>query len=182
MLRFTPPQEEAKSLPRYASYVVGSGLKVHRRIVDAKNSWRHRAFAYQETGELVKNYAGILRPERKHLTKHSFILENVEGLWFTLYEIAPGLTNDELPWVKTFVKDTRYDWGSDTLLEDFNKSDYYVNLRKENPDRFTEYKKPMPMSLDEYVTWRLAVQAELYRNGQATLHPLDVRNNAAEDI
>lgn len=147
MLRFTPPKEEAKNLPRYASYVVASGLKVHGRIVDAKNSWRNRGWSWQETGELIERY-GSMRPERKHLTKHGFILENVEGLWFTLYEIKPGLTEEELPWYKDVW--VHNDWGWTHLEEP-----------SYGTDKYTKKRKSFPMTRDEYVAWRLAVQKEL---------------------
>lgn len=146
-LLFVPPKQEEKTLPRFGSYVVGSGLKVHSRLVDAKNSFNYRGWTYSD---------------RKRVTKHSYILENVDGRWYTLYEIAPGLTFDELPWVKTFIRDTNYRWDSGQLLDDFNKMEYYVNLRKENPNRFVEYKKKVPMSRDEYVAWRLAIQKEQF--------------------
>jgi hypothetical protein len=163
-LRFIPPKEDAKGLPRYASYVVGSGLKVHGRIVDAKNSWRNRGWHYVETGELVERF-GFMRPERKYVTKHGFILENVDGFYYTLYEIQPGLAEEELPWYKTFIRDTAYTWDKGQPLEEFNKYSYRVKHREENPTRYVEFRKPVPMSRDEYAAWRLAIQMEQIRNG-----------------
>lgn len=142
-LLFIPPKEDAKGLPRYASYVVGDGMKTHGSIGAAKHSFNYRGYA---------GYRGK--------TKHSFILENVNGKWYILYEIAEGLKSDELPWVKEFIRDTKYYWDNGQLLEDFNSSEYRRKLREEDPARFKTFKKSVPLSKEEYVKFRLAVQLE----------------------
>lgn len=160
MLKFVPPKEEAGKLPRYGSYVVSNGLKVHHRLVDAKNSWRNRGWTWRETGELVERY-GSMRPEREYVTLHAFILENVEGEWFTLYEIDAGLKESELPWMKEYYRDTKYSWDRWRLTNDsFTKEGYYKNLRETEPDRFVFQHKATQMTTDEYVSWRIAVEHE----------------------
>lgn len=160
-LKFIPPVEEAQGYPRYGSYVVGSGLKLHGRLGDAKNSWRNRGWHYVETGNLTERYDGKMVPERAHRTKHAFILENVKGEWFTLYEIAPGLTEKELPWMKEYYRDSKYSWDRWTLVSDtFTKDGYYKKLREQEPERFVFTHRAAPMTTDEYVSWRIAVELE----------------------
>lgn len=160
-LKFVPPKEEAQTLPRYASYVVGYGMKLHSRVCDAKNSFNNRGWTYIDTGEAEEVY-GRTRPVRFRGTRHSFILENVEGEWFVLYEIAPGLKKDELPWVKEFYRNYSYGTKYDLPYDDHAKeSDYYQQRLKDGSA--TLIKKAVPMSTDEYVQWRLAV--ERYRLG-----------------
>lgn len=136
MLKFTPPKEDAATY-RYASYVVGTGLKVHGSIGAAKNSWRNRGWD-------------------RRTTRHGFILENVNGEWFTLYEIKPGLTEEELPWMKEYYKD---DWGMSPYTEYHQKNTYYQKKLESGLARIV--KKATPMSVDEYVDWRLAVEREI---------------------
>lgn len=153
-LAFVPPKEETKSLPRYASYVVGSGMKVHGRLVDAKNSWRNRGWHYVQTGELVETF-GRMRPETKHVTKHAFILENVNGSWFVLYEIKPGLTEEELPWMKEYLYDG---WSWRPYSDYMRENKYYQEKLADGSYRIK--KRPTSMSTDEYVAWRIQVELE----------------------
>lgn len=130
-LKFTPPKEEAKSFPRYASYGAGQ-LKVHGTLSGARNSLNNRT-------------APGWRSEGKY--KQGFILENIEGEWFTLYHVEEGATFEQLPWVhKTWVH-TRYGWKSET------EPDY-------RPDEYKIVNKARAMTTDEYVAWRLAVERE----------------------
>lgn len=158
-LKFVPPKEEAGKLPRYGSYVVSNGLKVHGRLGDAKNSWRNRGWHYVETGELVERY-GKMRPERAYVTLHAFILENVEGEWFTLYEIAPGLKEEELPWMKEYMSGP---YGHTVLYTDYAKNSEYYQ-QKIADGTYRVFKKATPMTTDEYVTWRVAVEHERLRS------------------
>lgn len=156
MLAFVPPKEDAKNLPRYASYVVGSGMKLHSRIVDAKNSWRNRGWHHVDTGELVERY-GQMRPERKYVTKQAFILENIKGQWFVLYNIEAGLTEDELPWKKEFLVGGYY---NNTLMTDYIRGNSYYQ-QKIADGTYKVVKKNAPMTTDEYVAWRIQVELEL---------------------
>lgn len=158
-LKFVPPKEEAGKLPRYGSYVVSNGLKVHGRLADAKNSWRNRGWAWKETGELEERYGKIV-PGRAYVTLHAFILENVDGEWFTLYEIAPGLKEAQLPWMKEYYRDSKYSWDRWSLVDNTFEEGYYKKLREEQPDRFIFTHKATPMTTDEYVAWRLSVEHE----------------------
>lgn len=156
-LRFTPPPEDAKSLPKYGSYVVGSGLKVHRRLGDAKNSFGNRGWHRVPNPEWKEGDSYYKKS--KVVTQHSFILENVDGIWYTLYEIAPGLTRDELPWYKEYFRDTTYSWDKGTPVELY--SEYNKNIQAKDPGRYVFFKKHVPMSTEEYVAWRLRVQLEV---------------------
>lgn len=140
MLKFIPPKEDAVNLPRYASYVVGAGMKTHVRLSDAKNSWRNRGWTHKD---------------RKYVTRHAFILENVEGEWFVLYEIPEGITETELPWYKEFYKDQ---WGYSPYDDYHQKNSYYQRKLESGDARIV--KRPTTMSTDEYVQWRLAVEKE----------------------
>lgn len=154
-LVFTPPKEEAKQY-RYASYVVGSGLKVHNGIGPAKNSLRNRGWNYVATEEVAGTYHdGSPRYKRKYVTAHGFILENVDGTWYVLYEIKPGLTEEELPWMKEYLVGT---WQNSLYSEYHKTNKYYQD--KIADGSYKVVKKATPMSTDEYVEWRLAVERE----------------------
>lgn len=149
---FVPPKEDAKGLPRYASYVVGAGMKTHGRLVDAKNSWRNRGWQYSggdPDGTTYQTRRG------KYVTKSAFILENVDGRWYVLYEIRPGLTEEELPWYKEYMVGS---WN-DQLYTDYIKTDDFYQKRIASGE-YKIVKKPTPMTRDEYVEWRLAVERE----------------------
>lgn len=156
MLKFTPPREEQKKLPRYASYSVGV-MKVHSRIVDAKNSLNNRMWVRESnpSGE-VKYY------KRNLVTTHSFILEMVNGEYFTLYEILPGLKKEQLPWMKEFAY---LGWSWDELTPKLRASDYY-GPKIANGEYRTEFRS-VAMSKDEYADWR--VRVELERRGLVTV-------------
>lgn len=152
-LKFVPPKEDAKNLPRYGSYVVGNGLKVHGRLVDAKNSWRNRGWTRGPNPDWKEgDYWGS---KYKSVTREAFILENVDGIWYTLYHINQGLTETELPWYKQFIVGQ---WTNHEYSDYYKTNDYYQKRLEAG-----EYKlimKPVPMTRDEYVDWRLAVQKE----------------------
>jgi hypothetical protein len=163
-LKFTPPKEDAKGLPRYASYVVGSGMKTHGRIVDAKNSWRNRGWTSVTTDKIIgQNYDSTPRYERKRVTLHGHILENVDGLWYTLYEIKPGLVEEELPWMKEYLHSNRgYYYGDFLYTDHYKNNSYYQDKISEG--EFKVIKKATAMTRDEYVAWRLAIQLENLRD------------------
>lgn len=155
MLAFVPPKEEAKDLPRYASYVVSGGMKLHGSVGAAKNSFNNRGWTREENPDWDgKTYYTKYRA----VTRRAFILENVKGNWYVLYDIPAGLTKNELPWVKEFITDNR--WNTTQLVSDFNKSEYYKDIRDKEPERFRTFFKNVPMSRDEYIEWRLAVELE----------------------
>jgi hypothetical protein len=160
-LVFTPPKEEANK-SRYASYVVGSGLKVHGRVVDAKNSWRNRGWTSVTTDEVIgKNYDDSPRYRKKRVTLHGFILENVDGTWYKLYEIKPGLTEEELPWMKEYLIGG---WYNKQLYTEFHRTNDYWKQRIAE-GKYTIEKRATPMTTDEYVAWRLEIAKENYMKG-----------------
>lgn len=157
-LKFTPPPEDAKGLPKYASYVVGAGMKTHSRLVDAKNSWRNRGWHYAETGQLIQRYDKMV-PERKYVTKDAFILENVDGEWYVLYTIKAGLTEEELPWMREYMVGG---WNDQPYTDYLKGHEYYQ--KKIASGEYKIVKKSTPMTRDEYVEWRLAIQREQLSN------------------
>lgn len=157
MLKFVPPQEDAKNLPRYGSYVVGDGMKLHGGVGFAKNSLNNRMWIrgidpdkpkVERYGKVVDNYRSV--------TRHAFLLENVEGEWFVLYEIKPGLTDEELPWMKEFFYDG-YHWN---LVSAYEGSQYYQKRYLSGDDPAPRKFKAVPMSTEEYVQFRLAVDRQ----------------------
>lgn len=156
-LKFVPPKEEDKKLPRYASYVVGHGMKLHGRLGDAKNSFNNRGWKYIDTGQ-TEEYYGQTRPVRVRVTGHAFILENVEGEWFVLYEIPEGTKRDDLPWMKEYYVDYRYNYNTSLYSDHMRQSDYYQARIKEGVAKIE--KRRAPMTTDEYVSWRIAVELE----------------------
>lgn len=152
-LLFVPPKEDAKNLPRYGSYVVGSGLKVHGRLVDAKNSWRNRGWTSIVNPDWKESDGW--QDRRKKVTLHAFILENVNGRWYTLYEIPAGIEETDLPWYKEYL---RGPYGDVLYTEYYKTSEYYQNQIASGYRSIV--KKVTPMSRDEYVEWRLAIQRE----------------------
>lgn len=155
-LKFIPPKEDVASLPRYASYVVGSGMKLHGQLNAAKNSWRNRGWTRRIHPDKpkIESYGGLLRDNWQAVTLHGFILENVDGDWYVLYEIKPNLTEDQLPWMKEYYYS--YGWN---LLTDSIKSNSYYGPKLKAGEYKTEF-RPTPMTRDEYVAWRLEIQKE----------------------
>lgn len=145
-LEFVPPKEEAVGLPRYASYVVGSGMKLHRRVCDAKNSFHNRGWTS------VEDRYGALPLK---VTRRSFILENVDGKWYVLYDIPDGTKHEDLPWMKEYFRS----YGQDVLVTDYHRNNSYYQ-EKFKDGSYKIFKKATPMSTDEYVAWRLAVERE----------------------
>lgn len=155
-LKFVPPKEEQKAY-RYASYA-GGEMKLHGGVGFAKNSLNNRMWTYVDTDEVDKrrtDYSGKTVYKQKRVTNHAFLLEQIEGEWFVLYEIKPGSTEDELPWMKEYY----YSYGRWDLLTPYiRESSHYAPRIKsgEYPTRF----RSAPMTTDEYVTWRLKVERE----------------------
>lgn len=133
MLKFIPPKEEAKSFPRYASYGAGQ-LKVHSTLSGARNSLNNRCAPYGYRSE--KGW------------KQGFILENVDGEWYVLYHVPEGAKHEELPWVYKRWVHKQYGWRT-----------YYTEPTYKPEDYTLEYFS-RPMTTDEYVSWRLAVERE----------------------
>jgi hypothetical protein len=132
-LKFIPPKEEAQQFPRYASYGAGQ-LKTHRTLSGARNSLNNRTAPYGWSWHDDAKW------------KQGFILENVDGEWYTLYHVEEGSTRNELPWMYKRWVHKQYHWKYYT--EPTNTNDYMVEY----------YSRPM--TTDEYVQWRLAVERE----------------------
>jgi|ERR1043166_6027864 hypothetical protein len=113
-LRFNPPKQVA----RYALFVEhGEGrgrFTVYNNLGSVKNAYHH---------------AGTYNAASK-------ILENVDGDWYTLFDIPAGTLYRDLPW----VKEASYSW------------------------RGTPQKTAVPMTRDEYAEWRLKVERERVAN------------------
>jgi hypothetical protein len=131
-LKFIPPKEEAKQFPRYASYGDGQ-LKTHRTLSGARNSLNNRTAPYRSWEADAK-------------WKQGFILENVDGEWYTLYHVKEGSTRNELPWMHKRWSHKQYHWK------------YYTEPT--NSDSYVLEYYSRPMTTDEYVDWRLAVERE----------------------
>jgi len=112
-LKFNPP----KNVARYAVFAKdsrGQGtFSVYNDLGSAKNATYHRY-----------NSDGI------------YILENVDGDWYVLFDIPAGTKGQDLPWYKEVSK---YDW--------------YLRSEK-------TYKKAVPMTREEYAEWRVTVEHE----------------------
>jgi hypothetical protein len=151
MYKFVPPKEESKTFPRYASYGAGI-LKTHSQVGHAKLSLRNRVTSRDNSDPSLKYW------QRPTVWSHSFILENVDGEYFTLYEISDGTKEEDLPWmVEYYIPE--YGYGSAQPVTDYiRKSSYYQGKVESGKARFE--KRPKPMSTDEYVAWRLGVERE----------------------
>lgn len=137
-LKFVPPKEEAQSFPRYASYGAGQ-LKTHRTLSGARNSLNNRTAP------------GYWRKDKEGY-KQGFILENIEGEWYTLWHVPEGTMENDLPWVHKRWVHKQYGWKYDhnpSVGSTYHKAEDY---REEYYSR--------PMTTDEYVAWRLAVERE----------------------
>lgn len=153
-LKFVPPKEELKAY-RYASYA-GSEMKLHGGIGFAKNSLNNRMWTRVDTDEVAyTDSLGKTHFKMKSVTKHAFLLEQVEGEWFVLYEIQPGSTRDELPWMKEYY----YSYGRWNLLTPYIRESSYYAPKLASGEHKTSF-RPTPMTTDEYVEWRLAVERE----------------------
>ena len=132
LLKFVPPKEEAQTFPRYASYGAGQ-LKTHGTLAGARNSLNNRtAPGYWRKGDGWKQ---------------GFILENIEGEWYVLYHVEEGAKDEDLPWMHKRWVHKQYGWK------------YYEPPAIRADDYKVEYYS-RPMTTDEYVTWRLAVERE----------------------
>lgn len=111
-LKFNPP----KTAGRYALFVDYGNergfFKTYDKVGHAKSAHTHHNYGVQNDAK---------------------ILENVQGEWFTLYDIPKGTNRNDLPWKKK-----RDSW-------------YHRN---------SEYKVAKSMTRDEYAEWRLAVERE----------------------
>ena len=155
MLKFVPPKEENTKFPRYSSYAAGE-MKTHHGIGFAKNSLNNRMWTRVNTDKVLRqDYQGRDVYETKHVTSHAFLLESVEGEWFTLYEIKPGLTQDELPWMKEYYKS----YGRWSPLTPYVRESSYYGPKIKSGEYPTQF-RATKMSTDEYVAWRLAVERE----------------------
>lgn len=141
-LKFIPPKEEAQSFPRYASYGNGE-LKTHRTLSGARNSLNNR----------IAPYGYSYKPDA--VWKQGFILENVDGEWYTLYHVKEGSKFADLPWTKEFYNNG-YGWSP---LTDYVRENTYYSKKFESGEYRKEWRK-VSMSTDEYVAWRLAVEHE----------------------
>lgn len=155
--KFVPPKDESKAFPRYASYAAGT-LKTHGAISGAKNSLNNRMWmSIIDPDEPKIECYGRLDDNYKTVTSHAFLLENVSGEYFTLYEILPGLTKEELPWTKEYYRDR---FGYVSLVTDYHRnSEYYQKLFAKGD--YQVFRKAAPMTTDEYVAWRVAVELEI---------------------
>lgn len=137
-LRFTPPKNE--NLPRYASYGAGQ-MKTHREIGPAKQSLLHRTSYIDNSDETVPYY------RRPRLSHEGFILENVDGEWYTLYHVEEGTSLEDLPWKRERWVHRSYGWTR------FEEPTY-------KPEDYRYEKASYSMSRDQYAEWRLAVELE----------------------
>ncbi len=158
-LKFVPPAEDAKGRPRYASYVVGDGMKVHGRLCDAKNSFNNRGWKQVEDTS-VEPYRtledGTKYYHMKTVARHSFILESVDNVWYILYEIPDGTDKENLPWMKEYVISNGY-YSTDRFL-------YTEKIKNDRwwQDRISEgtyviRKFPVSITKEEYAEWRVAI-------------------------
>lgn len=148
-LKFVPPKEDGAKFPRYAVYSDGK-MTTHGTMRGAKSSWNNRSWTYVEDPDAPKDYYGR---SRKKVTRHSFILESVDGEWFVRYEVKPGLTFDQLPWVKQ-------QWNAYGYWNDMPMSDYHQKLVDRN-ERSVKYRHVNKrVTPEEYADWRVAVEYE----------------------
>ncbi len=147
-LRFNPPPAVAKKLPRYASYA-GGVMKTHHRIGDAKNSLNNRMWT------TVGQY-----PDRERVTTYAAILENIKGQWYSLYEVPEGSTYKTLPWVKAQFRPGYY---STWMNVDEYKDNPYYGPKLTNGELTVQYNN-VPMTVDEYVAWRIQVEREIWES------------------
>lgn len=142
MLKFVPPKEDEKKVPRYASYGKGQ-MKLHSSVGHAKQSLANRVTYLDDSDK------GLAYYNRKRLWHECFILELVDGEWFTLYHVEEGTEPNNLPWMKQYWTVLR--WNGSKYWE---KPTYY-------PDEEirTDYES-RPMTKDEYADWRVRVELE----------------------
>jgi hypothetical protein len=154
-LKFVPPKED-NSFPRYATYTKGE-MKTHGTMSGAKNSLNNRMWTREvDPNEPEREgYNGVKRPNYRNVTRHAFLLESIEGEWFVLYEIKPGLTHNELPWMKEYFQSYK-SWTP--LTQSWKDSPYY-GPKIASGEYPTAFRKT-PMTTDEYVAWRIAVELE----------------------
>ena len=151
-LKFNPPREEQKKLPRYASYAAGV-MKTHSSIGHAKNSLNNRMWSWTGSRE---------NGDRQRVTTYAALLENVNGQWYTLYDIPEGTTRENLPWMKEYYYDG---YGTWSLVTDYHKSSKYYQ-DKFSSGQYRVMKRPASMTRDEYVEWRLAVAREQWEEDE----------------
>jgi hypothetical protein len=88
------------------------------------------------------------RAKRSSGWKQGFILESVDGEWYVLYHVPEGARYEDLPWVHKRWKHRLYKWY------------YYTEPSSLSLGSYTVEHYSRPMTTDEYVQWRLAVERE----------------------
>lgn len=153
-IKFIPPKDELKKLPRYASYSVGQ-MKTHGGIGFAKNSLNNRMWGRKNVPEDMTWDVSTPYAFKQLVTFPSALLELVDGEYYTLYSIDAGMRWQDLPWVDEYF----YSYNSWTKLTDYYRESDYYGPKLKNGSVKTSY-RVSSMTTDEYVNWRLAVERE----------------------
>lgn len=149
-LKFDINRIPKKSQRRWASYVPSNKISpfvTHLRLGDAKASFSYRQGSSNMNGA---------------------ILELVDGIWYTLYEIDGANGVHELPWMKKFlVRDIYGKKYYRQITPDMESDERYsrliVGVNEPNFKTWTEV-RAVPMTKEEYADWRVAVDREAREN------------------
>lgn len=161
-IKFIPPKDDLKKLPRYASYSVGE-MKTHHGLGFAKNSLNNRMWGRKNVPEDMVWDASTPYAFKRLVTFPAALLELVDGEYYTLYEIPAGLRWQDLPWVDEYF----YSYNSWTRLTDYYRESNYYGPKIKDGSIKTAY-RPTPLGTDEYVNWRLAVERERVARAMTT--------------
>lgn len=130
-LKFIPP----KTVGKYALYVKSNNtgndfFKVYNGLGSLKNAFYPHVFDWRDS----------TRYDAK-------VLEMVNGEWYVLYDIPEGTMKEDLPWMKKQYMTTRYGY-----TRYYNEKPGWVET--------AEVTRARPMSVEEYVQFRIAVHDE----------------------
>lgn len=149
-LKFIPPKVEVV-LPRYASWTK-TGMRTHTSIGAAKQSLANRASYRKEKENLDENTPYYNRYETVY--RESFILELVDGEWYTRFHIKDGTKEDDLPWKKEFLQKYQYGYKNKVPFRNEKADSWYLE------NGYKRVKLATPETKEEYAAWRVAVELE----------------------
>lgn len=132
-------------------------------MADLKNSMNYQGLVSSVALPGQENVPYYNKKYEYKVTQTWYVLELVEGEWYTRWEIKPGTLRKDLPWMEEVVR-VDYQYSTyfkpltefDALKAEMESDKSYKPRRVERVVR----NKPRPTLLEEYIQWRISVALE----------------------
>jgi len=188
-LKFVIPpmtDDPKRKLRKYAYYSERTGLRTFTRRSDVKNSINYQLTSWEYSHVEEDKDKPYYNRRRHHVfSADIFILELVDGEWFTRHTAKKGDPADPFPGqIEKVEYTTKY--GS-TYYDDISTFDYHNNDVKPDGSGYTKSVKKVwrnpteAESRESYVQWRIAVDREVRSNQKAVANPNRVFNEFVTD-